>query len=320
MIKKYKQFNEGLLDKLKGPSMEELLKNSSPERILKTGVELNDLDMVKFAVEHGANVYGESQMVLFFSIHHKNNDMILYLLEHGANLKDENIIGILKLNDIELFKEVLEKYKPSYQLDDSILFYAVSVDNIDAAKFLIENGLNVDFENGTPLRCAIVKNNLELVELLVDNGATITQGIIDLSKKSVFIESYLKRNFKKTNEGVLDRMKGPTEEEVGTELKYKLENKEISRYIFIKSCVENSLYKTLGEYFESFYGKAKEKPMGLALLLSVECNNLEILEFLLNNFSYDIVMLQRAFKQINSNTDKKIGSCISNFINNFNKK
>lgn len=44
-----------------------------------------DFDMVKFLVDHGADVHAGGDNALFFAIERKNIDDVKFIVEHGAN-------------------------------------------------------------------------------------------------------------------------------------------------------------------------------------------------------------------------------------------
>ena len=69
---------------------------------------------------------------------------------------------------LEIAKEIVSSNKKI----DGELYTLISTD-INSVKYLIDNGLNVNLENGLPLISASRSNNKPLVDLLLKNGAEI---------------------------------------------------------------------------------------------------------------------------------------------------
>jgi len=105
----------------------------------------------------------------------------------------QNKLGILLMRKkIEEFKETLESYTPEqqkkiinspiYSRDNTLFNMAVLFKHIDIIKYLIEKGANVNIvytsdssmKMTNALLDAIEMNNMEIVKLLVENGAKLT--------------------------------------------------------------------------------------------------------------------------------------------------
>jgi len=105
-----------------------------------------------------------------------------------------DFIGLIKDNDndnkLEIIKETLETYTPEQQREilnknvpgrGTLLNMAVFRDHINTVKYFIEKGADVnnlydiqDIGQSSSLLDAISIENLEIVKLLVENGATLT--------------------------------------------------------------------------------------------------------------------------------------------------
>ena len=100
MIKNYKLFKESLLDKLKGPTEEEIkdyFKNN-PNELIRKSIECNSInkkilsvDNIKRAIEMGADinssVRGYQGTLLSFVCEVGDYDLVKYLIENGAELE-----------------------------------------------------------------------------------------------------------------------------------------------------------------------------------------------------------------------------------------
>jgi len=130
MIKKYKQFiNEGLLDKLTGPSKEEVwnnYKDLDDEQLLKLSAKNGYIEGVEEAIKRGVDLECNYGYALVNASKNGHIDIVKLLLDNGADVAG---------------------YKNQY--------YALTVACIDGyldiVKLLIEAGSDVNAEGGHPL-------------------------------------------------------------------------------------------------------------------------------------------------------------------------
>ena len=69
MIKNYKQFKEGLRDKLVGPTEDEILynfKDLSPDKLLVKSCKVDFLRGVEIAIEKGADIHQDGDYPLVY--------------------------------------------------------------------------------------------------------------------------------------------------------------------------------------------------------------------------------------------------------------
>lgn len=137
MIFNFEQFNESLLNKLKGPSREEILNNISINDFLYKSCVSGDYDNVKFALENGANVHHLKDICIRFT---NDYDIIKLLIDYGA--------------DIHVSYE-LPLYNATRRYDNK------------TSKLLIKNG--ADFYNSSILDFIIQKGMKVLLNFLIKN-------------------------------------------------------------------------------------------------------------------------------------------------------
>ena len=94
------------------------------------------------------------------------------------NIKTFKLFTESARNTLEIAKEIISSNK---QVDGE-LYTLISTD-INAVQYLIDNGLDVNLENGLPLVSASRSNNKTLVDLLLRNGAEIKLNKKPYSKK-----------------------------------------------------------------------------------------------------------------------------------------
>jgi len=116
--------------------------------------------VVELLLENGIDVNAEQNSgdtVLFYDIRNNHKDIVELLIENGA----------------DKFKKY---YDGASYREDTLLHLAVRGGNIEGAKLLIVNGIEVDIKNKigeTPLNLAVQCSRKKIVELLIENGADI---------------------------------------------------------------------------------------------------------------------------------------------------
>jgi len=179
MIKKYTQFiTESLLDKLKGPTDEEIEKNLksgfekgtanlakylkycekynlklptveeinkryrfvSKQQLLTDSIEYDSKNGVDIALELGADI-DFLQQPLWFALYHNNYNMLKYLVEKGANINAGN---------------------------GTILTFAVKHGMVKKAKYLLKMGADVHADNDAALFYSGVSNKPNMEKLIED--------------------------------------------------------------------------------------------------------------------------------------------------------
>ena len=93
-------------------------------------------------------------------------------------LAKERFFKAAEKGNIERIKELMDyidiNTKDTYRIN--ALMHALIFNNLESVEFLLENGADVnsiDYEYQTPLIYAVQKNNAEIVKLLISKGADI---------------------------------------------------------------------------------------------------------------------------------------------------
>ncbi|XP_064095875.1 ankyrin-3-like isoform X2 [Macrobrachium nipponense] len=170
---------------------------------------MGDLEAVKDLVSRGADVNFGGRMPLWHAVKGGNIEVVKYLLDSGANpdgddslhykgsivavAAEHNRLDILDLLFASGASVKTEKYGVN------ILFRAVDHGHLEAARKLIQAGVDVDFYDGFALLTAAEKGYLEIVKEIVKAGANINAGngwIVDTAGRAgqtevmkVFIEA-----------------------------------------------------------------------------------------------------------------------------------
>jgi len=209
MIKKYNKFNEGIKHLLTGPTEQEVFDNLNKldtGKLMMKSLEINYLEGVKKALSE-KNTFNMSA-ILQIACHYGHINIIKYLLENydykvyvlnsileyqmNKDIKEllnnyinhinDNINeGIKKLLVGPTEKEILNNFKdnPNYILNNLHKFNW----SVNAVKFAINNGSNINYRDGIPLTIMINQNSLDNVKYLINNGANILDKHIESCSK-----------------------------------------------------------------------------------------------------------------------------------------
>ncbi|XP_028395335.1 uncharacterized protein LOC114519408 [Dendronephthya gigantea] len=139
--------------------------------------------MVKYLVEHGANINGEGiygRTVLHAAVSGSTLEMVKYLVEHGANINGEGICGwtVLHAAVSESTLEMGADVNGKDFHERTVLHAAVSESTLEMVKYLVEHGANINGEciyERTVLHAAVRESTLEMVKYLVEHGADVNR-------------------------------------------------------------------------------------------------------------------------------------------------
>jgi ankyrin repeat protein len=133
-------------------------KNKNEDTALSIATELNYSDVIIFLLEKGSDPNTENKIgrtPLFFAILNKNIKIIKKLIKYKSNI-----------NHISTKRGY---HNANFQT-------ACAVGDVNIVKYLIKKGANINFVdsiNCTPLYHASIKNNIEVVKVLLENGVEI---------------------------------------------------------------------------------------------------------------------------------------------------
>lgn len=178
MITKYKQFNEGLLNHLSGPTKEELikdLKDKNPERLLDIGLQQNDFELVKSGIENGAHLdYTRRNPLVNLGMSENWERLKLYMDNDIYLTSDYNLLlkNYAHINDVNILKILIQDCDVK-RIGDVALKVACFNGSYESVQLLIDSGVDVNCFNSFTLRELVSYSNpdYKMIELLLDNGA-----------------------------------------------------------------------------------------------------------------------------------------------------
>ena len=127
------------------------------KEIIKPGLKK---ELVEKYIEEGGDPNAQQGKPLINAVNEDDLEKAIYLLKKGAH---PNIGGAIKgAKNLEMIKLMVSH---GANLTNDI-FNSVAKD-YDAVKYLIEAGMDVDFENGLPLRTAAKEGRMDIMQLLL---------------------------------------------------------------------------------------------------------------------------------------------------------
>lgn len=117
--------------------------------------------------------FSDEDLYNLMKTNEKNRNRIIYYLK-GKNKNKLNVLFFkaTKKNNIELLKILIETVDINKQNknDKTFLMYATELGQTEVVQLLIENGVDLNKEQGwTALRLAINKNNKKIIKILIEN-------------------------------------------------------------------------------------------------------------------------------------------------------
>jgi len=201
MIKKFNKFNEGLLDKLKGPNDEEIwkiLNKLDPKDMMFKSAEIGFYPGIEKAIELGAdikdredfeNAYGEYDDqnildVVAYKGYEELFDKIYKNFVSDSKKRDTKylnhlLINVCKTNNISFAKKLIEMGAKIYAYNNRALITASEYGQLSMIKFLLENGAYIFADHNDALKRGIEGNYTDIVKFLLEKGADLDDVDLD---------------------------------------------------------------------------------------------------------------------------------------------
>lgn len=144
--------------------------------ILLEGIKY--IDLVKFAVENGANIHVNNDNVINSVISAGNLEVLKYLMQNGLSGVTENVFILsIKKNNAEIVRYLLSLKKFSFSINDLSDYLIISAKNgnVEVSKILLEAGANIDrIINDHVLYYNVTCGKMAFVKYLEELGMNIT--------------------------------------------------------------------------------------------------------------------------------------------------
>lgn len=164
-----------------GAKINDNYRNRGTALITAVDTQNYDSEIVSLLIERGADVDLESAFnshtPLTFAVSQNNKDAVLLLLKNGAdpNKKSSKFGSPLMIAFQVVNREMISLLIKNGADPSEIFLVAAAMPKPDAAKFLLDNGadINCELSGQTPLISAICLSTKEMVLFLISNGADV---------------------------------------------------------------------------------------------------------------------------------------------------
>ena len=288
MIKNYKLFKESLLNKLEGPNEEEIwnnIKEMKPEQMIYKSIQSGLIKGVKLAIKQQPDLLNH-KFVLNEIVESDNTEMLKTYLKYGGIISDkDNYLLRLALSNrnYEMCKIIIDNLSEETIIPDLTLIKLAGYGNHDIIKYFVDK-----FPVGAKL---LLKN----VDHSIENF-----GISHPYKTKEYLQSKIS-----TNESLLNKLEGPSEEEIKNNLKDKFLFKSGLNY----HCIQNYIYKC-----EKYGIEPDKNAIFNKLNIDGDFDNVDdYLDYIISNLKEDIYY-------INNNSDLKYYTFKHHIVMVLNKK
>lgn len=138
--------------------------------VLQKSVYHENFEITQFLVETGANVSG-NEWLLNTATFNYDNKLVKYLVEHGADISYYAMNTAI--DDSEMFMCLFENGGADIARKNinSLLIKSIEGGDLRIVKLLVENGANIHDGGDKVLHTAISQNHYEIAKYLVENGS-----------------------------------------------------------------------------------------------------------------------------------------------------
>ena len=165
---------------------------------LITAIWSNNIELVKYLVDRGANVdlqdyEGDTPLIMAVWSDHWA-ELVPYLIDKGADKNKTDRHGSTPLIiAVEIRNKTLVKYLVEHGADidtqdeyqDTALLIAVKKDYFELVKYLVDHNANINKatnSGNTPLWTAVKNGHVAIVKYLLDHGADVNMAVENLGK------------------------------------------------------------------------------------------------------------------------------------------
>ena len=133
-----------------------------------------DLEMVRYLLDHGANVHVNDDTALGCASVNGNRDVVELLLDRGADIhaKDSWALRFASVNGHrDVVELLLDRGADIHAQDDCALRWASETGHRDVVVLLLDRGADIHAQDDYALSWARQSGHKDVVELLLKNGA-----------------------------------------------------------------------------------------------------------------------------------------------------
>jgi ankyrin repeat protein len=143
------------------------------ENLFYKAIKGGNIDIIKYLVEHGANIRGWYNKAFQYAVDMGNLTIICYFLELGVNINACN--GYITWRSAELGHLSIVKYAVEHSANINSINHALQsaceYGNMDIVKYLVEHSADINCNDQWCLRVSITNGHIDIANYLIINGA-----------------------------------------------------------------------------------------------------------------------------------------------------
>jgi ankyrin repeat protein len=146
------------------------------EDLMKAAVWNNKADIVKYLLDSGMDINIDNEYPIRACCYFGqcSSELLTLLISYGANVQTEYLQWTIHGNKLDHIKILLDANADIHAMSDDSLLECAENWETDTLKLLLEYRVNIRANNEYALKCAIsVPNNHLMVQLLLDSNADI---------------------------------------------------------------------------------------------------------------------------------------------------
>ena len=148
--------------------------NLSDDYALQVAARCGALECAKLLIKNGANVQAKNNAAFLHAASKSNLEMVKLLVENGADVnvsEGHALQSAINTGNKEMVKYLIEQ---NIDINEGLIAACVLYKNeLDIVKLLVDNGADVNTCDGEALFCALRRGHLDIAKYLVEQGADI---------------------------------------------------------------------------------------------------------------------------------------------------
>ncbi|BCS82694.1 ankyrin repeat protein [Cotonvirus japonicus] len=145
----------------------------------KLAISHNSYDVINFLINLKIDVNICDNYAIIIAAHNNNMELFSLLMKNGADISNKHVQRIFIVQESQENLNFLAKNGIDLIKNSKNITLAVSLRNQKMVKYFIDLGYDILFNNNLLLRVAINSGDVEIVKLLLSNGANVNDLTID---------------------------------------------------------------------------------------------------------------------------------------------
>lgn len=172
---------------------ENIFTQNDKDTLLIVATKYNHFEIIKFMVENGARIATHGNFALLFSCQKGYIDTIRYLLSVGGDINCKNghlLIIACEYQHLNIIKYLLTENTNTY-INEACIYWTIKNNNYEILKILIDNGASI---TNASFFATVANDNIKMFKTLMEFGGDVDNSEIlkeSVNKCSINILKYV---------------------------------------------------------------------------------------------------------------------------------